>query len=352
MSSSHQNPRIVASKTGGFTLVELLVVITIIGILIALLLPAVQAAREAARTMQCSNNLRQIGIGLHNFESQQKAFPPGTLCKLRFTGLAASYGGEREWPYLLHFLLPYLEQQNYYDALKGPKFALENPWILPADWTGVVNGVPVPQFLCPSDFLGDDVTPVGGGVRLTKSNYLGIFPGRYDGDSYSGGTYKNTATNRRATFRPYEGTPAADFTDGMSNTMAVAEYLKGVDSTDVRGGFYTNRAGCKFLYVTTSPNSKLSDSLCSFDAGFCPSGSPHNDPSQNLPCMPGSDDTNYATPRSRHPGGLNTVFCDGSVHFISDNIHSYAPSNTSTTPPGTWQRLGWIADGYTVTDAY
>jgi prepilin-type N-terminal cleavage/methylation domain-containing protein/prepilin-type processing-associated H-X9-DG protein len=315
-------------KSGAFTLVELLVVITIIGILIALLLPAVQAAREAARRAQCSNNLRQIGIGLHNFESQQKTLPPGTAYQRRFTGLAASYGNEYEWPYLLHYLLPYIEQQSYYDAIGAPRFrTLENPWTV--TWPTVVTNVPIEALLCPSDSLAPSLDVRG----LTKSNYLGIFSGLKDGDNYSGGMYKNAALTQRAAFRPYEGVPIGDIIDGTSNTMAVAEHLKGSDASDARGGFYTNRAACKFLYVTTGPNSSVPDSLCGYSPDFCKDGA-RSHPDQNLPCVPGSDDDNFATPRSRHPGGVHAAFCDGSVHFIQDNINATA-----------WRYLGWIADG-------
>jgi prepilin-type processing-associated H-X9-DG protein len=327
-------------------LVELLVVITIIGILIALLLPAVQAAREAARKAQCCNNLRQIGIGLHNFESQRKTFPPGTGSKFRFTDSSAPYGGQREWPYFIHFILPYLEQQSYYDTVGGPYFKLENPWNNPSLWTGV-NNLIIPSLQCPSDFLGGSLVGAAIGptpIKLSKTNYMCIFSGLQDGDSYAPDpqtgfpSYRNVASNRRTAFRPYEGVPPADITDGTSNTMAVAEYLKGIDENDARGDFWTSRAGCKFLSVKTGPNSTVQDSLCQYNAGFCPTGSDHNQPSLNLPCTPGTDDQNFATPRSRHPGGVHAVFCDGSVYFISDNVDFT-----------TWQYLGFIADNAPMT---
>ena len=132
-------------------------------------------------------------------------------------------------------------------------------------------------------------------------------------------------------FRYGYGTPIAKITDGTSNTMAVAEYLKGVDSNDTRGLFYTNRAGCQTLFVTLGPNSAAQDNIC---AVFCPSGGSPNQLDMNLPCTGGDDNANFASPRSRHPGGVNTVFCDGSVHFIQNSIDML-----------TWQSLGWIADG-------
>jgi prepilin-type processing-associated H-X9-DG protein len=327
----------------------LLVVITIIGILIALLLPAVQAAREAARRMQCANNLKQIGLAMHNFESQKKTFPPGTFVKKRFctsVSDATTYGGY-EWTCYLHMMLPYVEQQAYYDGLHGPKFDLKNPWDDPTTWAALpIQRTGIAAYVCPSDGLGGSFVDWGMPVRVPKTNYLGIFSGLQDGDNYSGLIYRNppqvTLDGRlvspRATFRPYEGTPISDITDGTSNTMAIAEYLKGIDEKDNRGEYHSNRAGLQFLYVRLGPNSPAQDNISSY---FCPSlGSP-NDPSNNLPCTGGGDDVNFASPRSRHSGGVNAVFCDGSVHFVQDSI--------DTVP---WRSLGWIADGNTPTGAY
>jgi prepilin-type N-terminal cleavage/methylation domain-containing protein len=327
-------------KAAAFTLVELLVVITIIGILIALLLPAVQAAREAARKSQCSNNLRQIGVAMLNFESRNGTFPPGTQTPKRFPTTFPPY----EWPCFLHFMMPDLELGAYYDAIDGPRFKIPSPFGATAVWPTVTDNQAFSALLCPSDGFGGSTSDYVAGERLAKSNYLGIFSGTTDGEGFG---QVAVATNRRAVFRCGVGTPVSEVTDGTSSTMAVAEYLKGVDAkTDTRGWFYTNRAACQSLYVRTSPNSTMDDLLCGYNSYFCQNPSPNDQPSMNLPCNGGSDDkAEYATPRSRHPGGVFSVFCDGSVHFIGDTVNSHLPTS-DTDPPGVWQRLGWIADGY------
>jgi prepilin-type N-terminal cleavage/methylation domain-containing protein/prepilin-type processing-associated H-X9-DG protein len=300
-----------------FTLVELLVVIAIIGILIALLLPAVQAAREAARRMQCSNNLKQIGLAMHNFESQNGSFPPGVNLKY-------------EWPYFLHHLWPFMEQQSYYDALKGPTFDIVVPWKSPGTWPSIINGLAQPMLLCPSDGMGGNFGGDGVTYWLPKTNYLGIFSGL---NLYEGRFCPDTS--QLAVFRYDKGIPISDIKDGTSNTMAVVEYLKGIDSPpDVRGDFWTTRAGTQLLFVTLGPNSASPDVEIEY---FCPFSGTHNQPLANLPCTQGTDDASYASPRSRHPGGVHAVFCDGSVRFIQDGI--------ATTP---WRSLGWIADGKTI----
>jgi len=325
------NPKSINPKfPKAFTLVELLVVITIIGILISLLLPAVQSAREAARRLQCSNNLKQIGLALHNFESQNGTFPPGVQAKTRMSYSWSSDTGY-EWPYLLDFLLPYLEQPAYYSILQGPKFNIQNPWYAPGDWPVGISGITLPMLLCPSD-VGESSYSMTSSLKLPKSNYLGIFSGLKDIDAYSA---SDAAT--RAVFRYHDGTPVASIKDGTSNTMAVAEYLKGMGDTDIHGAFYTNRAGAQLLYVTLGPNSTASDNLLDYP-GFCPSDGSLNRPSDNLPCVSGATDENFASPRSRHSGGVNVVFCDGSVHFVQNGIDI-----------STWRYLGWIADGVAVT---
>ena len=336
-----------------FTLVELLVVMTIIGILIALLLPAIQAAREAARHAQCSNNLKQIGLALHNFESRRGTFPPGISAKSRWSNDWSATNGGYQWTYLLHFLLPDLEEEPYYVAIGGPRFNTD--LIYHPDTWNKVNNISIPVLLCPSDNFGDNIfvaedNPGFEPDRWAKTNYIGLFSGLNDADgAYSATNYAghHIDPKQHAVFCYGKGTSISDITDGTSNTMALAEYLKGLNALDQRANFYTNRAGCQTLFVTLGPNSTAPDNLC---VQFCNRGSP-NDPSNNLPCVGGDSDANYAGSRSRHPGGVNAVFCDGSVHFIGDSVDSHVPDPTSPTDsPGTWQRLGWIADGYTPGD--
>jgi prepilin-type N-terminal cleavage/methylation domain-containing protein/prepilin-type processing-associated H-X9-DG protein len=321
----------------GFTLVELLVVITIIGILIALLLPAVQAAREAARKMQCTNNLRQIGVGMHNFASAYNTFPPGIKAR-SITG---------EWVYFLHYLLPYLEQEAYYTAADGPRFSLTVPWSAPSVWT-TLNNLPLAGLQCPDDDLGTPLHLIATNLRLAKSNYLGFFSGTNDqeglypapdGSGNKPGLSSQQVAllqQRRAVFRVSDGTAFSEITDGTSNTMAVAEYLKGVDEEDIRGFPMSNRSGLQMLFVAYGPNSTVADALY---PSFCTAE--YNQPSMNLPCNGAGAVNGVASSRSRHPGGVNVVYCDGSCHFVPDTIDL-----------ATWQCLGWMNDGKSVPSDY
>ena len=300
----------------GFTLIELLVVIAIIAILIALLLPAVQQAREAARRTTCKNNLKQLGLALHNYHDTHSIFPPGA------TGFV-----NPEWKYLLHHLMPYVDQTAYYNTVMVNP-ALANPWAVA--WPASVQGVAIPGFLCPSDGKGG-ATAAGPSLanlsNVAKSNYLGIFSGLNDGFA---STYGNTTgpIAERAMFGLNQGRRFRDVSDGTSNTIVIAEYLTGTEQNNLRGMYYTARAGSQYLYLRQTPNSSGPDSFV-LSGLWCEAT-----PVVGQPCIVEGTALNHASPRSAHTGGVQVLLCDGSVRFVSNNIDLL----------GIWRPLGTIAN--------
>jgi prepilin-type N-terminal cleavage/methylation domain-containing protein/prepilin-type processing-associated H-X9-DG protein len=287
-----------------FTLVELLVVITIIGILIALLLPAVQAAREAARRSQCSNNLKQIGLAFHNFASTANGFPP-----VRTLNSSAYHGWVVD---LLSFIDQEPLRNNYhYDE-----------HFYAADNQPVVS-TPLKFLICPSTPTQNRVldliwssTNYG---KAATSDYWMYHKFSYD---FSGRQF-NPAVTGNETGTPV---PLSDIKDGLSQTILVFEssgapehWIKGamVEDATFRKTF-SAAAGPGWAYNLTAgpPTVFSSDGSSSFNysatAGYTEA--------QYEAMYPGAINYNNSGVYSFHPGGANLLFCDGSVHFLSENL--------------------------------
>jgi len=285
-----------ARRASGFTLVELLVVIAIIGVLIALLLPAVQSAREASRRASCLNNLKQLGLAMLSYEDSYKALPVG------------AYGCC--WGTWQVAMLPYVERDSMYRqyAHEGKYQGTTYRYGAPANRP--VTTQRIPGFTCPSD------TPVVRTQysRVTSHNYAANFGNTifnrktFQGVRFAGAPFLVIGKNT-----PGKGIRLADIRDGMSNTLLLAEVIQGHGNWDLRG--FTWWQGGTSFQGYLGPNSALPDVM--MQRNQCNNGLP------NPPCVPNGPTTarpSMMASRSRHPGGVQVTLGDGSGRFISDNI--------------------------------
>jgi prepilin-type N-terminal cleavage/methylation domain-containing protein/prepilin-type processing-associated H-X9-DG protein len=343
-----------SNRRRGFTLIELLVVIAIIAVLIALLLPAVQSAREAARRAQCINNLKQIGLGMHNYESSSGVFPQG------MRGCC--------WGSWLIPLLPFVEQQALFNAWNSsgnnsglPGYGDEGMFRYAGVCNITVTSTRVSAYNCPSD--GNNTQTVGIaalGMNVTSQNYVVNFGNiTMQQGSFAGGSFVPYFIDNGIQYN-FLGAPFGDvgapfpdisaaggqgatggtvrfasISDGLSNTMMTSEVVVGLSgaSWDLRGFSHWAYAANFSGYLT--PNSTKPDWM--FDVGYC------NYPAMNNPpCIGGTGNLVIIAARSRHSGGVNVGLCDGSVKFIKNSV----------SPP-TYQAISSSQGGEVVSsDAY
>jgi prepilin-type N-terminal cleavage/methylation domain-containing protein/prepilin-type processing-associated H-X9-DG protein len=302
-----------------FTLVELLVVIAIIGILVALLLPAVQAAREAGRRISCVNNMKQLGLAVQNYHDVHRVLPASGFFTPNATTLDLRSGNNFSWGVIV---LPFLEQQNLYEQFDLTLTVMQQP-------TNPQAKV-VPTYLCPSDavnrafFVDASLTS---GKQFAKGNYA-AFVSPY-----------HTEYQQR-----WPGVVSFGFhldmasvTDGSSNTMVFSEVRKRSNPQDQRGAWALPWTGATALSMDmhSTTNGIYTADLGSLGATQLPNmqgpsidmlyncPDPVGAQLEKMPCNtygPGSANYMSAAPRSLHPGGVNVVFLDGSVGFLPNNI--------------------------------
>ena len=308
-----------AAGLRAFTLVELLVVIAIIGVLVALLLPAVQAAREAARRSQCSNHLKQIALAMHNHADSLGGLPPAN------PGVSP-YWGQGSWQVPT---LPYTEgaavREVYYDyGVAGGRNYYH------ADNQKGATGKVLKFWLCPSDQQNKKGWPGGSAGSVTYHNYVVDFgnTGILDGQAVWQAATHNGFTFQGAPFMSGKPTRLALITDGLSNTLMASEVIIG-QRNDLRGNTWW-ATGSGFV-VSLKPNDTSPDLSWSSSA-WCDSKTP------NPPCAFHSGTYVFAA-RSRHPNGVNAALCDGSVRFITNSIEA-----------ATWQAIGTSYGGESVKD--
>jgi prepilin-type N-terminal cleavage/methylation domain-containing protein/prepilin-type processing-associated H-X9-DG protein len=365
---------------GGFTLVELLVVIAIIGILVALLLPAIQSAREAARRAQCTTNLKNIALALHNYHDAKKELPPSAWLRPEPKGATDNILVDNRlfWNWIIR-TLPYLEEANL-----AAQFTINDTTPITKD-TGTNNAqaraTEIPVMLCPSDLGRGNpfISTISGSWARGNYGYnaFQFWPNEFWRLLLTDAKYKHFIQYNIGMGGIEDGVVrmAMNFkriTDGTTKTIMLAEMRVGVSNNDRRGVWAMGMCGsnlhCRHAAFVPNLCTPKIDDVQGADQVIAEVG----EPNLNAMCMMpqnGLDASGQSLVRSLHPGGANCALADGSVRFITDfidsgslvdcedgyidNVSKCNPSDqTSATVLGTWQRLNIPRDGYTIDKEY
>lgn len=319
-----------ALHRNGFTLIELLVVIAIIAVLIALLLPAVQQAREAARRSQCKNNLKQLGLAMHNYVDVHNGLPPAGIRATTAHDGSLMENNRDTWGYF-HRILPFIDQNALYQEL---------------DQNRRLNGDAVKNLNFRQNFIQTAICPSDSkiGTELgntswcaTMHNYpVCMSTTTYDARDLSRASV--TIPGKKGLFEMDKSVALGDCSDGLSNTLMISEYIT-PEKFDPWGviGRINFIMGTGFTTLN-SPNTTADDEVlqCHTDLGGamgarCTSAAPEGAIGAH------EYQKHVIAARSWHVGGVQAVLGDGSVRFISDNINI-----------GTWRALAGKSDGLTV----
>ncbi len=367
--------RVAMRERGAFTLVELLVVIAIIGVLVALLLPAVQAAREAARRSQCSNNLKQFGLAMHNYHDNYNVFPPrrgGTAGG----GNTARFDGNYDRKSAFIFLLPYLEQAPMAEQIRAGKVTDSNGNVIwpdgPAGWYNNARWIPwrtqLKVVICPSD------KPLLNPNQQAKHSYA-FSMGDSTGAASGNARWNVAGSTTRGVFNGSQRCKGfKDVTDGSSNTIAMSERVFAFQTgiTTATGQDVRMATAVNVTSTLTNPGSCFAQATGKRFVGVQIKGRfgtlwadgqaervgfttilPPNAPSCVADGNVNADSQGgVLSAASYHPGGVMALLTDGSVRFVSETIHcgntALRPVAAGPSPYGIWGAMGSIEGGEAV----
>ena len=289
-----------------FTLVELLVVIAIIGVLVALLLPAVQAAREASRRTSCQNNMKQLALGFHNHHDTKGFLPHGTYNFIDSTGGSTGpYNGAQDRRCWFQDILPYLEQGSQFDQFDA---YMKVPGNSALGFPGMQHVVR--SFCCPSDGVAPKLKTFWGGFGTPDQGFSGNLIVNAGNDFFRRNNDMQSA-NLNGLFFAHSKVRFADITDGTSQTAMVGELILSPDTNghDIRGRYFNPAHSGVAFSTRLPPNNMVPDQF-----NWC-----HATPITRAPCI-WTNTNMFVSVRSWHPVGVNMGLADGSIRFIPNSI--------------------------------